>query len=506
MTAMRRNRANAWCGAVCAAVVLWAGGAAAQGLRFYSRRDVEVPDYATLRIGPFYSTVALYLEAGWRYTESRGSGTDFLYEERRGRIQRDGHEYPLIAALITRNYLVLTPSTDLDASVRVQYEHYPMGTQEDEFRIDLAEEGVFGNLSAGFAITPFIKGELYDIAAYRTDYIDTRGMEDPYGGERYEHFSNELGLYLDWLITDHSNLGISGSRTDVVPFEEGFEYQDSTAYYESATYQRGIMAGLVAGATASFRQEQRGISNLVHVTTESYMLDLDAGQGAIFGLMPRSTLSLGVGYSTGESYEEATSTTTTIATAVGTAALRTDLSPGVWHELTYSRTVGLDFNFPLAITDLYDYRIDRDREWVDMAVFTGLRVVTPARAEWAGYRHWYVGGEVSAQLSPFIILGGATTYRVQQNRAVPGEGAVYAEGATNAVDLATSAPPPDAGIDEEWLSDYATWVSRVTLAFLLTEDLVFETYAQYVERISENDRLAYEREIYGARFMYLHEF
>ena len=204
-----------------------------QNLRYSNRREVAIPEYATVRIGPFYSTMLFSQTAGYRYTRSSGAGTDYLTANRRGAILKDGEEFPLVSRLDFRNYLLITRNIDLDMSVRVGYEYYPLKTQENEFFIDLPEDGIGGNLSMEIALTPYIKGTLYERALYRTDYLDDRGMTDYAGGQEYEYFRNTAGMNLDWLMAKDKNLGISVRRLDLQTFDDEFERQDRVTWSES---------------------------------------------------------------------------------------------------------------------------------------------------------------------------------------------------------------------------------------------------------------------------------
>ncbi|MBM4142169.1 MAG: hypothetical protein FJ225_01040 [Lentisphaerae bacterium] len=487
-------------------LLLLPAAAVAQGLRFHNHRDIAPPDYVTLRLGPFYSTVLLYIEAGWRYTESRGTGTDFLHENRRGRIQTDGHDFPIVGSLIFRNYLIVTPTTDLDVSVRVTYEHYPLKTQEDEFRVDLAEEGVFASISSEFALTPFIKGRLYDDAAYRTDFIDTRGLEDPYGGARYEHFQNRLGADLDWLLSERQDVSLRGSRTDLIPFSDEFSDQERVTYDESAGYEWELVPGATVGAWASFSQTDYAATNRPRVDTEEYLLRVDLGRGTAIPLTRSTVLFVGVGYSQGHSYHAGDTGRTDVATLVGLAGLKTQLTRKLSHSLSFSRSLVTDFNYPLATVDLYRYQVDFGGEWVKAGAFTQWRIVDPARDEWLGYRDWDSGLRAEVPITPYVRLRGDTVYSVRWNAPLPDARDTRAtpEGAAPRELAADLAPDPE--IDAEWRSDYITWASSASLLVALTRELDLEAYAQYIRRTSEERKLAFEREIYGVRLVYAHEF
>jgi len=133
-------------------------GAEAQMLRYDQHRELKPPDYATLRLGPFYSDLFFSQTAGFRYTRSEGTGTDFLFGNNRGVIKKDGSEYPLVARLDARNYVLISRHMDLDISFSLGYAYYPMETQENEFFFDISGEGVSGVVSMEFYISKFVRG------------------------------------------------------------------------------------------------------------------------------------------------------------------------------------------------------------------------------------------------------------------------------------------------------------------------------------------------------------
>ena len=132
----------------------------AQNLRYDNHREVAVPEYATIQLGPFHSSWAISLSTGYRYVETGGTGTDYIFSGSRGRLKEDGGDIPIILGLDTRNYLVIGPHTDLDLSVSFRYEYYTMDTQESEFRIHLPGEGINATLSMEMAPTPYFRATL----------------------------------------------------------------------------------------------------------------------------------------------------------------------------------------------------------------------------------------------------------------------------------------------------------------------------------------------------------
>ena len=83
---------------------------------------------------------------------------------------------------------------DIDLSLNASYAFYPMGSQDDEFVFDFSEEGIDGNLSMEFEITPFIKASIVENLSYQTDYVDIRGVTDRYGGQQYRNLQNDISF------------------------------------------------------------------------------------------------------------------------------------------------------------------------------------------------------------------------------------------------------------------------------------------------------------------------
>jgi len=484
----------------------------AQELRFSNHRDIEVPDYATIRIGPFFSTLAFTQSVGYRYVQTRGRGADWLFGTRRGVIRKDGREFPLISTLEMRNYLLVTENSDLDASIRVVYEHYPLATQDDDFYVDLGEEGIVGTLSSEFLITEFLRGTLYDNIIYRTDYIDTRGIPDLYGGREYEYLRNVVGLNMDWLMAKDKNLGISLSRLDNIPFTGEFADQEYVTYSEGVSYEQIIVPNLTGGARAGFSQTAYADTNRTRLVQQDYSLfgSFDPEGGVGIRLTDATSVEVSVGYSRGHGVSGAGGTngfTETIAEAIiGRVELITQLRKDLAHRLLYERLLARGFLSHFEIIDSYGYRL----EWAGVRTAVGaqstMSIVRPVGGNVGEYRNWVSGVNVVYHLTQFIDLNGSSTYSVRYNRvgALDEDAAVDPE--ADIVEEAADVGDVSPTIDEELVSDYATWVSRLGTAFGLTEKITFETYVQHTERISENENLAYERDIFEARLVFRHEF
>ena len=191
--------------ALAAVLVLGAATGMAQQLRFSDHREVAIPEYATLRAGPFYSTVVFSQSAGLRYSTYSGSGENFYLDNDLGRITDEGIEFPLVSTLSFRNYLLINAYTDLDLSFLLRYAYFPMNTQDNEFWFTAIDPGIvatfggftfrvtedewygsyaqdeftvyatdervgsFANIDFGFQVTPFVKARLYFRPTYRVD-------------------------------------------------------------------------------------------------------------------------------------------------------------------------------------------------------------------------------------------------------------------------------------------------------------------------------------------------
>lgn len=477
----------------------------AQALRFSNRREVARPDYATLRIGPFYSTAAFSQSLGYRWTRSHGSGTDFLIANRRGVIREEGSEFPMISTLTFRNYLLITRNTDLDASIRMSYEYYPLDTQDDQFNVDMVEEGVYGTLSMEYRLTPVVKGTLYDNFTYRTDYVDTRGLTDRFGGQQFEYMRNRFGSNLDWLMAKNKSLGLDLSRMDMVPRDDEFEDQERVSYNESLTYEHLIIPRLVLGARAGVTQTDYEVDTRPKTRNYNYSIfgRYNYGQGEQEGVRLRltefSTLAAGIGYSIGAGAGRAitgtggditetqrvTAAENDVETATGFIRLSTQLREDLSHRLGYSRRVRTGYKAAFETLDSYDYRLRWDGDATKASLYSKLNVVEPSSVGVREYDDWTSGVTVDYPLVRYITLHMLSAYTVRRNR-----GTVLDE----------------ADVPTEELFDHTTWRSRIGTSFRLTRSVTFNTYVQRVKRESDSDDLAFVRNIFEATLKYSHQF
>jgi len=446
----------------------------AQTLRYSNHRELDVPEYATVRIGPFYSDVSFSQSAGYRYTSSRGAGVDFLEYNRRGVIREDGEEYPLMTTLGFRNYLLISRRADLDLSISMRYEHYPLDTQDDAFSIDLAEEGIIGDLSFMVALTPSMKMTVYDAFVYKTDYIDTRGIADPYGGQEYEYIRNTVGLNSDWLLTEDSNLGVSLSRSDNLPKDDMFMEQESVSYTEAFLYERKLGPFVSAGARADFAQTDYTSTNRADPSSRQYSIYSGVQ------LTERTRASANVGYSMA-SLENASGTEDLPGAYVGGASMQTELSPSLSHSMSYSHSRRESFLPGYDMQNGYTYQLQWKGVDSGLVLHAGYTTFDPSDSNVNGYSDLSVGlsGTVPLVLR-LLVLQASTTYSSRNNDQ-----------------------PTDDTIDEiEWIADYETWVSSLGTGLRVSENVDFSVQYQHIERWADAAELDYTRDILSATLTY----
>jgi hypothetical protein len=471
------------------------------------RQDEKTPpDYATLRIGAFYSTAAFTQTAGYRYIRTQGEGVDFLYGNRRGRYLSDGSDFPLITTLDLRNYLLITEHMDLDLSVSATYAQYPLNTQEDEFYVDFVDEGFLGTLSFSVDLTEFLAAMVFDRFTYRTDYIDTRGLSDRYGGERYRYLSNEVGLTLDWRLSKDRTLAGMGSRADFIPQERAFNDQQHIAYREGLSYVEQVTAEMAVRAQAMYSQYEYTDSNRNRWNQADYTLTLDFGKGISddSGLGLRLTeftkARVGIGYSTGystsagvqrsetdgqaQTTERTPEDTGAVATLTGFAELTTQLREDLSHTLSYRRGLRTGFKSDYELFTEYGYRLDWKGDISTASLYTRYYVVEPSDSRLSSYTDWMTGVSGSYPITRYAVLYGSSTYDVRHNKL------------SDSVDT----------VEAEYLNNYDTWATRIGTGFAVTKSITFDTYYEHIERLSDSAALQYARDVFEARFIYRHQF
>ncbi len=491
---------------------LSAVGVFGQAVTFSNTEEVHIPDYATLRIGPFYSTIAFSQSIGYRWTGSSGQGTDYLYNNRRGEILKDGSDFPMISTLSFRNYLLITRHMDLDISFWMSYEYYPMKTQENGFYFDMPEEGVLGTITLHYRLTPVVTGVVYDKFLYRTDYFDTRGYVDRYGGERYEHIDNTIGTYLDWHLASDKKIHLDFSRQDIIPYSDGFEDQERVTYEEMLEYSQRVWGNLWVGANATYDQTSYKVNYRPDNTMQSYYLfaryneDLGDKGGVRLRLSDYTTASVGIGYTaglngelrTGNRVQDYNGITTTndvrerydasgddFMRFVWFANVKTYMREDLWHSLQYSSSVETGYRSAFEFVDSLEYRLEWHGQATTATFLSEYRAVEPDKSVFSSYNDWINQLDVYYPLTRVIELHGMVSYDVRENASPPLNEDLYLP---------------------ETVSDYNTWVARIGTDFHVTKTIEFFTYYTHVSRDSDNEDLVYTRDIFEATFRYTHQF
>jgi len=465
-----------------------------QSVTFSNHREVQIPKYATVRIGPFYSTALFTQSAGYTYTRTRGTGTDYLFNNRRGTVNKDGSEFPIITTLTFRNYLLITRRMVVDMSIRLGAEYYPLETRENRFYVDLADEGLFANLSTQIILTPFVKILIYDRFVYKTDWVDTRGIEDTYGGSEYEYIRNTLGADLNWLVSRDGSLALGVMRTDNWPQGDEFAEQESVSYVERASYQHRLVSGVSAGARASFTQTDYSDETRNDIRIQDYSLfavyDRSDREGIRLRLTDVTVVMVGIGYSFGYAADRESHVDDGVVVDGGGAqdvesftwfaSISTRLRQDLMHRLSYSRVLRGAFDTPFQIADIIEYRINWKGDVSAVGFYTRYSEVDPNVDGYPTYTDWTTGADLVYPLTRYIDLIAMSQYSVRGNGDADSELA----------------------LDNELLNDYETWVTRAGTSFRVTKSINFRTYVQHTERTSGDDDLTYTRDSFGAIFTY----
>jgi hypothetical protein len=170
---------------------------------------------------------------------------------------------------------------------------------------------------------------------------------------------------------------------------------------------------------------------------------------------------------------------------VGSLSVKTELDRGLSHTIACSRSQTTDFNAPFRIDDNYSYRLKWESRNRMTAELHSQYTVSRPSEEWMGeYSDWMSGVDLSVPLASFMALIFNTAYSLRDNKGVSSERAA----------------------DIEWTSNYTTWASRAGTSFAVMKDVNFLIYVQHVERSSNSDTLAYNRDTFAATFTYTHQF
>ena len=455
-----------------------AASVSAQSLRFGNHQDVGTPpEYANLRVGPFYSSLTFSQSFGYRYTKSEGTGTDFLFGNSRGTILEDGSDFPLISKITSRNFLPISRTTSFEASFSAEYYHYPMDTQEDDFIFDIGEEGIFGAFSFEWQPTDTLAFTIYDNPSLAIDYIDARGLFDDYGGQKYDRFENELGIRGDWNIAKSHNITMDFERFDLKPLDDEFNDQERVTYSAGLGLQRLIEPWGVLGLSLSAQDNEYTASD--RPPSDSWAI---SGYGD-FDLTDMTFLGLSAGYydgtaeGSGDSGESGGS---------GSVRLNSQLNKNWSHSLDASRSLELGFESAFELTDIFRYSVNYVSDFLSAQIYVAALDVTPSEEEVAGYSDLTYGVNGQYPLTKSFTLVG-DLYLVERENDVP----------------------PGAEEDEEFpelSSDYDTLHASLGGNYAFYQNLSFYTGIHYADRDSEDPNLVFERFTYRAMFTYTYDF
>ena len=451
------------------------GGQSAM-LRFDQHRDVTPPAHSTVSLGSWYTDIGIGQSIGVQYIRMEGDGVGYNTENGRGQYLEDGFDIPLVSTLYLNNYVVISRRIDLSFNINVSYAYYPFETQEDTLDVNMSDEGVFATFSSEFELSRDLRLLAYDDILYKTDYIDTRGMEDVYGGEEYEHLENTIGADLDWKLTNHDNISLSGSRKDVISFDEEFDDQEGVFYSEFLSYQRELTRFAVAG---------------IYGTSEQSLYDLDTRENVnIYGMgifasaqLTRKlygTASAGYNFSVYPDSDDDTRN----GSFAGSLGLGHQISEEKYQSLYYDRSQREAFRGGVDVTDTLRYMYNWDSGILPGSFTTRYSIYTPTDDR-GSYADWDASFDVRYQLTRRWNLDFNTSYTIRWNDQ--GE--------------------DDLEVDSPYItSDYATWVIRLGTSRPITKKTRFVMYVEHADRTSDNDDLVYTQDSIVATFDWTHKF
>jgi hypothetical protein len=395
---------------------------------------------------------------------------------------------------------------DLDISFQVRFVYYPLDTQDDEWALELADEGLaarfgdftfrlmregwFGGYSKdaysiyaadegqGFsadigseiALTPYVKTRIYTRPSYSVTYLDSRGYRDFQSGEKYEAFQNTAGVDLDWLVAKDKNVALSFDRTDTLPQNTNVVgSQQSVIQRAQAVYEQRFDPDWLVGARAGvvsrdYPEGERG---------SQFQTDME---GFLVGqLTPFSTLSAALGYSQVElsdagAYEE----DGTADGVVGRINLRTQLAKTLWHAFSFSRLFTSGYQAGVDQVDEFRYSIYGSGDQTKVGFTTALREVTPELTTINAHQNWVTQLTLTQPIDDLWSLHFSAAYEQRLND-----------------DLEPGAPLDD---DLTLEDDYDTLTLVVGTSYLWTKRSTISGFVQHVERTSEDPLLEFERD------------
>jgi len=448
-------------------------------LRYDQHRELTPPASSTLRIGPWYTDLAIALSAGYRYTRFRGQGVDFLDGARRGDVQEGGSEFPLSATVTMNNYMLLTRRLDLSLNLRMSYFYYPLGTQPDEYVIDLTDEGIYATFSTQFHPTRDSRVLFYDDILYQTDFVDRRGISDRLGGREYRLLQNTLGADWDWRASAFDAFSASVSRADTLPQSSDFESQRRVQYAEMAAYRRQLNPFAAAGILAQASQSLADTEERPDTYTQGFSiftglnvtqtLDLNASIGQQHVVVKGGTLD----------------ETDRRSSYTGSLSLDHDLGEGRSQRLQASRAVSESFEGGVDVIDQFGYRLGWGGRLLPGSFTSDYLIADPLDPRQNGYRNWDNAIQVRMPLTRLIPLHLSATYAQRFNES----------------------PELGAGADDpELQDDYQTLSLAARTGFRLRENVSFSAYIQHIRRMADNPDLEYTRDTVGLQLTWSHAF
>ena len=463
------------------AVAVAAGEAFAQQLRFTTGyRELEPPDYANLRVGPFYSSLNFVQTVGARYSASTTNIVNVVSGARKGVFRKDGFEIPMVSSLAMRNYLPISKKADLDASVSCSYSHYPMKTQADQFSANLADQQIMADFNFNYQsrLAPNLNLKAYARPVYSTDYVDLTGRIDEYGGSAYERIENIVGLQADYLMRRNINIAADVSRSDVWPQVNAFSNRMNTTYNGALACEWQAHPKLATGVKASFSSASYPQSKDSGFFSQTY----SAFAGA--DVTKNSKASASLGYSISGLSSSSGTGDTDSGTLVGSGSLATELAKDIAQTVSFSRSQHRGFESGIETTDSLQYNIARNGEFITVTLTAGADGVNVAAGDISRYANKHGGISIACPVSPEVTISLSTDYSVRDNG--------------NTVSTNAAAP--------ELTSDYDTWVSRISTGWQPLRAMTVTAYAQYANRGSKADNMKYEQYMVGVDCGYSHEF
>lgn len=453
------------------------GGGQSAMLRFDQHREVQPPAHPTIRLGSWYADIGIGQSIGVQYIRMEGSGVGFNTQNGRGQYLKDGFDIPLVSTLYLNNYVMISRRMDFSFNINVSYAYYPFKTQEDTLYVDMSDEGIFATFSSEFELTRDLKLLIYDDILYQTDYIDTRGLEDFYGGQQYEHLENTIGADLDWRLARRDNISLSGSRRDVISFDEEFDDQEGVFYSELISYQHELTRFAVVGLFGTAEQSLYNLDTRENVNIY--------GVGAFASAQLTRTLfgsaSLGYDFSVYPDSDDSTRD----GSLSGSLGLGHQISEGKYQSLYYDRTQREAFRGGVDVTDELSYRYNWDSRNLPGSFTTRYSLYTPTDDSRGSYTDWDSSLSMRYQMTRRWTLNFGTSYAIRLNNPTENE---------------IGSGTPDTS------SDYATWTIRVGTGRPVTKKTRFTVYAEHADRTSDNEDMVYTQDSIVASLDWTHKF